>query len=174
MRPTIIVKIGINDIVELQKVGKQTFQETFAESNSEENMNSYLEEGFSLEKLTQELNNENSEFYFVKTDNEIIGYLKVNFRDAQTELIDDKGFEIERIYVLKEYHGKKVGQLLYDKAIEIAKGKEVDFVWLGVWEHNNRAIRFYEKNGFIPFDKHVFKVGDDEQIDIMMKLKLNK
>lgn len=174
MRPTIIVKIGINDIVELQKVGRQTFQETFAESNSEENMNSYLEEGFSLEKLTQELNNENSEFYFVKTDNKIVGYLKVNFGDAQTELIDNKGFEIERIYILKEYHGKKVGQLLYDKAIEIAKGKEVDFVWLGVWEHNNRAIRFYEKNGFIPFDKHVFKVGDDEQIDIMMKLKLNK
>lgn len=174
MIPTIIVKIGINDIVELQKVGRQSFQETFAESNSEENMNSYLEEGFSLEKLTQELNNENSEFYFVKTDNKIIGYLKVNFGDAQTELIDNKGFEIERIYVLKEYHGKKVGQLLYDKAIEIAKGKEVDFVWLGVWEHNNRAIRFYEKNGFIPFDKHIFKVGDDEQIDIMMRLKLIK
>lgn len=174
MKTTTIVKITINDIDELQKIGKQTFRETFQDSNSEENMVSYLKESFSTEKLIKELNNENSEFYFVKTDNKIIGYLKVNFGDAQTELSDNKGFEIERIYVLKEYHGKKVGQLLYNKAIEIAKGKEVDFIWLGVWEHNNRAIRFYEKNGFIPFDKHIFKVGDDEQIDIMMRLKLIK
>ncbi|MBP7822091.1 MAG: GNAT family N-acetyltransferase, partial [Saprospiraceae bacterium] len=103
----------------------------------------------------------------------VIGYLKLNFGSSQTELQDEKALEIERIYVSKEYHGKSVGQLLYDMAIQIAKQKNADYVWLGVWEENPRAINFYKKNGFVAFDKHIFKLGDDEQTDIMMKLKLN-
>lgn len=172
MESIAIIKISLSDITELQKIGRQTFQETFADSNSEENMKSYLEDGFSFEKLTGELKNENSEFYFAKIDNEIIGYLKINFEESQTELKDNKALEIERIYVLKEFHGKKIGQLLYDKAIEIAHKCKVDYVWLGVWEENSRAINFYKKNGFVEFDKHIFKLGDDEQTDIMKKLKL--
>ncbi|SMG52036.1 GNAT family N-acetyltransferase, partial [Sphingobacterium psychroaquaticum] len=104
--------------------------------------------------------------------NEVIGYLKINFGQSQTELKDEKALEIERIYVLKEYHGKNVGQVLYQKAMEIAKEKKADYVWLGVWEENPRAISFYKKNGFVEFDKHIFKLGDDEQTDIIMKLKM--
>ncbi|MNF59518.1 Protease synthase and sporulation negative regulatory protein PAI 1 [compost metagenome] len=172
MKPITIIKVTISDINELQKIGRQTFQETFSESNSEENMKSYLEDGFSEEKLTTELNIENSEFYFAKIDNEVIGYLKVNFGESQTELKDNKALEIERIYVSKEFHGKSVGQLLYNKAIEVAKQKNAEYVWLGVWEENPRAISFYKKNGFVEFDKHIFRLGDDEQTDIMMKLNL--
>jgi len=167
-----IEKVTSNDLEALQKIGRQTFQETFSESNSEENMNSYLEEGFSMKKLSAELNDENSEFYFAKVDDQVIGYLKLNFGESQTELKDAKSLEIERIYVPKEYHGKRVGQLLYDKAIQVAKQKKAEYVWLGVWEENPRAISFYKKNGFVEFDKHIFKLGDDEQTDIMMKLKL--
>ena len=168
-----IRRVLLYDIDQLQKIGRQTFQETFSDSNSEENMRNYLEEGFSEEKLTAELNDENSEFYFATLDNEVIGYLKINYGESQTELKDNKALEIERIYVSKEFHGKSVGQLLYDKAIQIAKQKVAEYVWLGVWEENPRAISFYKKNGFIEFDKHIFKLGDDEQTDIMMKLKLS-
>ncbi len=174
MRTIEIKKVNLNEIDQLQKIGRQTFQETFSESNSKENMKSYLEKGFSKEKLIAELTEKNSEFYFSSIDGEINGYLKINFGDSQTELKDSRALEIERIYVSKEFHGKNVGQLLYDKAIKIAKQKDVEYVWLGVWEENPRAIRFYKKNGFIEFDKHIFKLGDDEQTDIMMKLKLNK
>jgi len=167
-----VIKISKEEVLDLQKIGRQTFFETFSESNTEENMQNYLAEGFSTDKLSDELNNENAEFYFAKLDNEVIGYLKLNFGQSQTELKDDKALEIERIYVLKEFHGKKVGQILYDKAIEIAKQKSVNYVWLGVWEENPRAINFYKKNGFVEFDKHIFKLGNDEQTDIMMKLKL--
>ena len=167
-----IRKVTLNDIEQLQQIGRQTFYETFSSGNTEENMNKYLEEGFSVEKLTEELNNKNSEFYFALSENKVIGYLKINFGKSQTELQDDKALEIERIYVLKEFHGKKVGQVLYEKAIEIAKQKNAVYVWLGVWEENPRAISFYKKNGFVEFDKHIFKLGDDEQTDIMMKLKL--
>lgn len=168
-----VVRIGIKDINRLQKIGKQTFAETFSSVNSEENMNEYLESRFSETKLKNELSDENSEFYFAESGGEVVGYLKVNFEQSQTEIKDHNALEIERIYVLKNFHGKKVGQMLYKKALELAKKRQVDYVWLGVWEQNFRAIRFYEKNGFVPFDKHIFKLGNDEQTDIMMKLKLN-
>ena len=140
-----IIKITKIDIDQLQKIGRETFYETFSESNTEENMRNYLETGFSIDKITTELNDENAEFYFAKIENNVIGYLKLNFGASQTELKSEKAIEIERIYVLKEYHGQKVGQILYDKAIEIAKKKNAEFVWLGVWEENPRAINFYKK-----------------------------
>jgi ribosomal protein S18 acetylase RimI-like enzyme len=174
MEKIIIREVTHKDIYQLQKIGKETFFETFSDGNTEENMKKYLEEGFSLEKLTAELNNQDSQFYFAELDKNIIGYLKLNVGSSQTELKDNKALEIERIYILKEHQGKKVGQLLYEKAFQIAMLAKAEYIWLGVWEENPRAINFYKKNGFIEFDKHIFKLGDDEQTDQMMKLELNK
>lgn len=174
MNEILIQKVALNDLYKLQHIGKKTFAETFASDNSEENMQVYLEKGFSVKKLESELTDKNSEFYFAIHDDEVIGYLKINLGQTQTEIKEENSLEIERIYVLKDFHGKKVGQQLYEKAMEIAEQKNVDYVWLGVWEKNPRAIRFYEKNGFVAFDKHVFKLGDDEQTDIMMKLQRKK
>ena len=169
-----IRKVSLKDFEKLREIGKLTFAETFSSDNSEENMTEYLETGFSTEKLKTELTDKNAEFYFAELDGKVIGYLKVNVGPSQTELKIKNALEIERIYVLKAFHGKKVGQILYEKALELAKEKNIDYIWLGVWEQNPRAIRFYEKNGFVEFDKHFFKLGNDEQTDIMMKLKLNK
>ena len=168
-----ILQINDSHIVALQQIGRQSFSETFAESNSAENMAKYLEEAYSYEKLSAELNDPNSIFYFAMMDQNVIGYLKLNFGASQTELKDNNALEIERIYVLKEFHGKKVGQLLFDKAIKIAKEHHVSYVWLGVWEENKRALQFYTKNGFVEFDQHIFVLGDEAQTDIMMKLELS-
>ena len=89
---------------------------------------------------------------------------------SQTELKHETALEIERIYVIQEYQGKKVGQQLYEKAIQVAKEKKAQYVWLGVWEENHKAIQFYNKNGFEVFDKHVFVLGDEKQTDLMMRL----
>jgi diamine N-acetyltransferase len=167
-----IIRVTAEDIEKLQKISTQTFSETFSSGNTEENMAIYLKESLSLKKLTTELNDMNSEFYFALIENRTIGYLKLNFGQSQTELKDDKAVEIERIYVLKAFHGKNVGQLLYEKALQIARQKKADYVWLGVWEENPRAINFYKKNGFMEFDKHIFKLGNDEQTDILMKLQV--
>ena len=157
------------DIVGLQKLSRQTFTETFADSNTEEDMQQYLNESFSAAKLGAELNNDGSVFYGAESGGEMIGYLKVNFGGAQTELKDSEGMEIERIYVVRDFLGKKVGPMLFAKAVEMAIMKGLKYVWLGVWEENARAISFYKKNGFVEFDRHIFKLGSDEQIDIMMK-----
>ena len=172
MKGVDIKEVRISDINKLQEIGRLTFSETFSAGNSEENMIKYLAEEFSIEKLKAELDDPNSEFYFAWYNDDVIGYLKLNFGNSQTELKDSRALEIERIYVLKEFHGKDVGQLLYDKAIKVATQKNAEYVWLGVWEENPRAINFYKKNGFVEFDKHIFKLGDDEQTDIMMKLQL--
>ena len=165
-------KVSLSELNELQRISKQIFVETFSSNNTEENMKLYLEKSFSTKKLTDELSDENSKFYFALLDNEIIGYLKVNFGQAQTEIKAENALEIERIYVLKAFHGKKVGQLLFEKAIAISKQSKVDYIWLGVWENNFRAIRFYEKNGFVVFDKHIFRLGNEVQTDLMMKLEI--
>ncbi|QJD79608.1 GNAT family N-acetyltransferase [Spirosoma rhododendri] len=168
----IIEKVSLNEVDQLQTIGQQTFSETFSASNTAADMDAYLTEKFSTETLTSELNSAGSEFYFARFDGRVIAYLKLNVGQSQTEMKGEKSLEIERIYVLNAFHGQKVGQLLYEKAMQIARQLAVDYVWLGVWEHNPRAIAFYKKNGFVPFDTHVFKLGTDEQTDIMMKLTL--
>jgi len=172
MQEITIRKATKNDIGTLQHIGRETFIETFGSMNSAEDMKNYINKEFSTEKLTTLLEDENARFYVALCEEAVIGYLKVNWGDSQTEIKEQQGFEIERIYVLKEFHRKKVAQLLYKQAIEAAQEKKAAYVWLGVWEENARAIRFYEKNGFKAFDKHIFKLGNDEQTDIMMKLEL--
>jgi len=167
-----IKKAAVKDLEALQLIGRQTFSETFAEVNSEENMIKYLEESFADEKLTAELNHPDSHFYLAELDNKIIGYLKLNTGDAQTEKQDRNALEIERIYVAKEFHGKKIAQALYAQALQTAAELKAGYIWLGVWENNHRAVSFYTKNGFIQFDTHIFRLGDDEQTDLLMKKDL--
>lgn len=164
-----IKKATLEDLTALQLIGRQTFSETFASVNSEENMIKYLDESFAAEKLTKELNNPNSYFFLAVLDEKTVGYLKLNTADAQTEKEDVNALEIERIYVAKEFHGKKVAQAIYAQAEQTAKQLKATYMWLGVWEKNFRAVSFYTKNGFVQFDTHIFPLGDDEQTDLMMK-----
>jgi ribosomal protein S18 acetylase RimI-like enzyme len=150
-----ITSVSVADYKLVQLIGKETFYETFASGNSEEDMQKYLSVSFHDEKVKEELLNEDSLFFIAWEGDVAVGYL-----------------EIERIYVKSTHHGKGVGQLLYDKAFEVAKHKNKKSIWLGVWEENPRAIKFYEKNGFVEFDRHLFKMGKDEQTDIMMKKTL--
>lgn len=174
MENIIIKEVSAKEIETLQIIGKQTFFETFSQNNTQEDMDKYLNENFAIDKLCAELNNPGSSFFIAWDQERPVGYLKLNTGKAQTEKQDETAFEIERIYVLKEYHGKKVGQLLYEKAKQIALLKNADYIWLGVWEENPKAIKFYKKNGFLEFGKHIFKLGNDEQTDIMMKLELKE
>ena len=172
MQDIIIDRVLPEEIEQLQQFSWQTFSETFSEFNSEENMQKFSEDNFSLNQITTEFYNKDSKFYFAKENETVIGYLKLNFGAAQTELQEINGMEIERIYVLKKYHGKAIGKILYEKALCIAQDLKLDYLWLGVWEKNERAISFYKKNDFVEFAKHSFMLGDDDQTDIMMRFDL--
>lgn len=166
-----ISKLTINELDALKEISIQTFTETFSEHNSENNMRKYISENFSSPKLTSEIQNPESSFYLINLNDKVIGYLKLNSGATQTEP-NNNAIEIERIYVQQEFHGKKAGLCLFEKAKTIALEKNYDYIWLGVWEKNTKAIAFYKKIGFVEYDQHIFILGNEEQTDIMMKLKL--
>ena len=157
----------------LQEVGYQTFNETFKDSNSVDNMNVYLEKAFNIEQVEKELTNTSSQFYFISIDEKVAGYLKVNINDAQSEEMGDESLEIERIYVKKEFQKHGLGKNLLNQAIEIASELNKSKIWLGVWEKNENAIAFYKKMGFDQTGTHSFYMGDEEQIDFIMTKSLN-
>jgi ribosomal protein S18 acetylase RimI-like enzyme len=103
----------------------------------------------------------------VELGNEIIGYAKM--RVNLVENPDMKSLEIERIYISKDYHGQKYGAMLMQKCIDVAIENNYESIWLGVWEHNPKAINFYQKWGFEIFGEHIFQLGDDAQTDFLMK-----
>jgi ribosomal protein S18 acetylase RimI-like enzyme len=169
MSATFIRLVTIHDLSELQQLARTTFYDTFAEMNTPENMEQYLSTDLSEEKLRAELLNPDSKTFFIQTDKETIGYMKLNVGSAQTDQVDPDGLEIQRIYVKKEFHGTPAGASLLNYAIDLATKEQYKYIWLAVWEKNPRAIRFYEKNGFTTFGSHVFQLGDDAQTDILMR-----
>jgi ribosomal protein S18 acetylase RimI-like enzyme len=168
----IIRKVSLNDADALLSYSKKTFYEFFAHLNDPANMEAYSTIAFAPQNMLDQLNNPDSEFYFAMLGDELAGYIKLNFNNAQTDVKDKNAMEVERIYVSGEHHGKKIGKQLLDFAIATAHNKNLNYVWLGVWEHNHKAIGFYEHNGFEVFGSHEFLLGSDKQTDLLMKKKL--
>jgi ribosomal protein S18 acetylase RimI-like enzyme len=170
--PIEIKQISHTEVQLLQNISKRTFRDAFEADNESENIEQYLHEQFSLSKLTQELLNESSYFYFAVHEQKPIGYLKINRPNSQTELKDENACEIERLYVLEAFQGLHVGSNLIEHAKQVAKTFHAEYLWLGVWEKNTKAIQFYTKLGFVIFNRHIFKLGKAEQVDWMMKMNL--
>ncbi|QCT75513.1 GNAT family N-acetyltransferase [Macrococcoides canis] len=160
----------VEDKSALMEIAYQTFDETFRADNKKENIDEYLKNAFTDEKVLAELHNPDSFFYFIYYEDTLAGYLKLNINEAQTESFEGENLEIERIYILKQFQKKGLGKQLYDKALEVARHLSCERIWLGVWEKNSNAIAFYEQLGFNKIDQHSFYMGDEQQIDyIMMK-----
>ncbi|MDB5147257.1 MAG: family N-acetyltransferase [Mucilaginibacter sp.] len=167
-----IQKLVLKDADVLLALSKKTFFDFFAHLNKPEDMEAYASVAFTPQKIYTELSNPNSHFFFAMLNGEIAGYLKLNYGPAQTEFHDQNAVEIERIYVLAEHHGKKIGHQFIDFTLKEAISKSLQYVWLGVWEHNQKALAFYEKHGFKLFDSHEFVLGTDKQTDLLMKKEL--
>ena len=168
-----ITKVEASELIALQAISRRTFEEAFSADNSVEDMSLYLRDSLSIEQLTKEIEDQHSAFYFVKSEDEIAAYLKVNYHQKLMNGFEQHTLEIERIYVLQKFQGNKIGQLLFNKALELGKSFGANKLWLGVWEKNYKAIVFYEKNGMLAYDRKKFVLGTDIQTDILMKLDLN-
>lgn len=165
-------KCSLEDLDILIEISLSTFINAFENSNNPKDFKDYINKAFSKKRLKKELLNPDISFYFVYVDKVLVGYFKLNENAAQNEQFEQASIELERIYVTKEYQGKGIGKLVLYRAIEIAKLKGVHFLWLGVWEHNLSALRFYERHGFEKFSSHPYYVGKDKQTDFLMKLDL--
>ena len=167
-----IVKAELSDLNLLREIAVGTFTESFSDQNSEEDMQLYLEQNLSLDKLEREMSDTFSVFYLGYYNTVAVAYLKLNFDKSQTETHKADSLEIERIYVRKEYKGRGIGKQFLGKAIEIAKKANLKNICLGVWEKNTEAIAFYRKHGFIAIGNHLFILGKDAQVDILMRLEI--
>lgn len=172
MENLLIKECSLEDIEKIKYISEKTFYETFSNENTKEDMENYSKENFSYQCLENEIKNHDSIFYVVENNEEVVAYMKLNFDKAQTEAVHNNTLEVQRIYLLQKYKNKHIGKRLMEKAIEIGRNKNLNYIWLGVWENNINAINFYEKLGFKKFDTHIFKLGEDEQTDNLMKFML--
>ena len=156
----------------LRDVIEVTFLDTFAHLNTVENIEIYSQAAFTTQQISKEFRNENSFFFFIYFEDRITGYLKLNTQDAQTDSKLENALEIERIYILAEYQGKGLGKTLIEFSRQFASEKNAQWLWLAVWDQNDKAIEFYKWQGLSEFSAHDFMLGHETQRDILMKLKL--
>ncbi len=153
-------------------LSRQTFYDTFAEFNIKEDMDKFMTESFSMEKLTAEVGLPQYVFLIATLNNEMAGYAKLSEGKQPAELDNLASIEISRIYAAKQTIGYGVGKALMEECIRVAKEKNKKIIWLGVWGENERAINFYKKFGFEKFGEHDFLLGNDLQTDWLMKKTL--
>lgn len=162
----------MEDLGILTDISRATFVTAFEKHNKPEDFWTYINNSFSEETIIEQLLDINSSFYFVYLKNVLVGYFKINKNEAQTEQFAKNTVELERIYVIKPFQGQGIGKHILKKVISLAKKAKANFLWLGVWEKNKAAIKFYKRYGFKKFGTHPYFVGKDEQTDWLMKLNL--
>ena len=173
MKSNIIIRCADSSDAELlADLGARTFSETFAAVNKAEDMASYLSSAFTPAQLAVELDDSRALFFLAEVDGEAAGYAKLYQGEPPACVTCDSSLELARIYVLEKWLGKSVGQALMQRCMDEARQAGRRNVWLGVWQHNERAQAFYRKWGFRIVGQQVFQLGTDEQTDWVMERAL--
>ncbi|HEX9513276.1 MAG TPA: GNAT family N-acetyltransferase [Puia sp.] len=180
MEPTVRIRLADKEDAPLiSGISRRTFYDTFAIYNTPENMDLYLSGQLTSGSITAEVEDPGNLFLLAYLDGQPAGYAQLResavppgLEGASAEPEEAPAIEIVRIYAEQSTIGKGVGKALMTRCLEIAREKQKEWIWLGVWEHNQRAIDFYTKWGFEKFGEHVFMLGHDVQTDWEMKKKL--
>lgn len=159
------------DIEGLSHFATKAFYDAYEWYNTVENMKNYVNDYFSIEKLTDEISDTDTVYLIAEENEKIIGYAKIGKMNNHPELKTSHS-EIERIYVDSNLQRKGIGWKLIEEIIKIARQRGNEFIWLGVWQKNDKAVNFYKKSGFEIFGITQFRLGDDLQDDFMMRMKI--
>jgi GNAT superfamily N-acetyltransferase len=165
----VIRRAGIADAALLAELGARTFVETFAADNRPEDMAAYLATAFGPEQQVAELTDSHSTFLIAEVDGVAVGYAKIHPGRTPESVTGEMPVELVRLYVSRVWLGRGVGAALMRDCLGEARRAGYQTLWLGVWERNNRALAFYRKWNFREVGKHIFQLGDDPQIDILME-----
>ena len=165
---------NVGDAETLSPLAIKIFNDAFAANplNKPEDMRAYIVEAFSLEQTRRELADENFIFFIAEVEARMIGYAKLQEHSTEDCVTDDDPIELSRLYVLKDFHGRGIAEKLMNECFDIARRRNYQTMWLGVWEYNHRAQKFYEKLGFRKVGSHVFQLGSDAQTDWVMERKI--
>lgn len=157
----------------LSRLGYDTFYETFVHVNNPDDFEAYISKAFTVNQLEKEIQEPGSLFFILYINETPVGYARLrNSTEVEDQFPGKTTNELQRIYVRQNIVGNNFGTLLLEHCIAEAKKAGADILWLGVWEKNDRALRFYNKHGFTAFSSHVFMMGTDVQTDILMKKEL--
>lgn len=156
------------DLQTLQTVATTSFTATFGPHNSTESITTYVRDHYNLATLKAEVAAPTSATFFLELNGQVAGYLKLNWGPTQTEANFPEAMEIQRIYLLPIYWGQHLGGYLMEHALRYARDHHFHQVWLGVWQHNDRAQAFYARYGFKPVATHQFMMGDHLQVDDLL------
>lgn len=158
----------------LAQIARQSFQEAFADhpKNAPEDMKIYMDEAFSEATIRQELTDADTICFVAEAGEKMVGYAKLKKNSREECVAGENPLELCRLYSLDEYIGRGIGKNLMLAFFDYARANAHDNLWLGVWEYNVRAQKFYEKFGFEKCGEHVFQLGSDPQIDWVMQKKL--
>jgi diamine N-acetyltransferase len=170
-----IRRILLSEVPLLSQIAKQTFYDTFTGTCTEEDMQVFLEQYYNLSQIKKELSNPDDFYFFAEADGVPVGYIRFMEDNSNFEVADQwKSLELKRLYVVKEFHGKGIAQQLMDFFLSFASRHQYQLVWLGVWEYNFRAQKFYAKYGFTDSGhKHDFPIGNTPQKDMYFLKFLN-
>lgn len=164
----------------LADLGRQTFRETFATQNKPEDMDSYIKESFTIEQLHAQLTEPGVVYLLAEVQTNVVNFTKaVGFAKVAPVPLPDcittlSPVRLAKLYVAADVIGSGVGAALMRASIEWAKNSGYKSLWLGVWEHNHRAKAFYERWGFKPVGTEKFRLGSDDQTDVLMQLGLSE
>ena len=164
----------IDDAKVLTELAYTTFWDAFAHhpKNAPDDLNHYMRQAFNVEQIADELADDKNIFLIAEIGDEAAGYSKIIIDNIEPGVTADRPVELSRLYSHQKHLGQGVGQSLMDACFERARVENRDVMWLGVWEYNPRAQRFYEKNGFRVVGSHVFLLGKDAQTDLLMQREL--
>ena len=155
-----ISKVNLADIEYLSPISKTTFVQSHGTSASEKDISIYIRYAYSDKKLESELKDPNSFFHFIHFQNELAGYSKISINSDYNKINDTPLAKLDRIYIDEKFLDKKLGQVLFDFNLEIARQNNQQGIWLYTWVENHRAIKFYKKNGFEIIDEKDFKISN--------------
>ncbi|MFN3850230.1 MAG: GNAT family N-acetyltransferase [Spirosomataceae bacterium] len=162
----------ISDAENLRNLTEVTFRDKYTVFNTPENMEMHVQKYFGLDKISSEIEDAQIKYFVVENGQQLIGYAKLAIESKAENLVAKKPVEIQRFYVHQDFQGRKIGQKLMETVIDWAKNNDFDVVWLGAWENNPDALRFYQRLGFEIFGKHTFLLGEDVQNDFTMKKEI--
>ncbi len=163
---------NLSDVPELARFAEAAFRQAFAKENSKEDMDTYCRSSFSESIQRKEVSDPQIITLAAVENKSIIGFAQW-VKNSNTKIITNgKACELKRLYVDEQWHGKGIAQALIEYVIHQSREQEFDILWLGVWENNPKAIRFYEKYGFVKVGEHDFMLGTDQQSDWIMQRKL--
>ncbi len=169
-----VIQAGEEHAEAISTIGKKSFGDAFGPFfNKQEDLKQYLDHTYNTEKIAASIKKPNNVFFLALYNNQVAGFAKIKKQSRNKQIASSKQTELQKIYVLKEYHGTGVAAALLKTAFQFANQLQPDCIWLDVEVNNSKAIRFYKKSGFETYGKHFFTIGSQEFEYHVMVLSLN-